>query len=46
MSKKNKFRKLTRMSNIGAMGEPNFLTSNAKKAFNHLNLAFVKTLIF
>ena len=29
--------------NIGAMGEPNFLTFDAKKAFNHLRLAFIKT---
>ena len=28
--------------NIGAIEEPNFLTLNAKKAFNHLQLAFIK----
>ena len=39
---RNPSRKLTRVSNIGAMGEPNFLTPNAKKAFNHLRLAFIK----
>ena len=31
-----------RMPNIGATKEPNFLTSNAKKAFNQLRLAFIK----
>ena len=30
------------MLNIGAIGEPNFLISNAKKVFNHLWLAFIK----
>ena len=30
------------MPNIGATGEPNFLTPNAKKAFNHLRLAFIE----
>ena len=33
------------MSNIGAIKEPNLLTPNAKKVFNHLQLAFIKTLI-
>ena len=42
---RNSSRKLTRMPNIGAIGEPNFLTLNAKKAFNHLQLAFIKVLI-
>ena len=28
--------------NIGATGEPNFLTPNAKKAFNYLRLGFIK----
>ena len=45
-SKNKKSRKSTRMPNIGAMGEPNFLTPNAKKAFNHLWLAFIEVLIF
>ena len=31
-----------RLLNIGASGEPNLLTPNAKKAFNHLRLAFMK----
>ena len=31
------------MPNIGVTEEPNFLTPNAKKAFNHLRLAFIKT---
>ena len=44
-SKNEKSRKLTRMPNIGATGEPNFLTPDAKKAFNHLRLAFIKVLI-
>ena len=39
---KNSSRNLTRVLNIGAIGEPNFLTLNAKKAFNHLRLAFIK----
>ena len=30
------------MPNIKATGEPNFLTTNAKKAFNHLRLGFIK----
>ena len=40
--KNEKSRKLTRVPNIGATGEPNFLTSDAKKAFNHLWLAFIE----
>ena len=39
---RNLSRKSTRMPNIGATGEPNFLTPDAKKAFNHLRLAFIK----
>ena len=46
LSKNKKFRKLTRMPNIGAIREPNFLTFNAKKAFNHLRLVFIKASIF
>ena len=42
MSKNEKSRKLTRVPNIEAIGEPNFLTSDAKEAFNHLRLAFIK----
>ena len=34
------------MPNIKAMEKPNFLTSDAKKAFNHLRLAFIKAPIF
>ena len=41
-SKNNKSRNSTRVSNIRATGEPNFLTPNAKKTFNHLRLAFIK----
>ena len=41
-SKNEKSRKSTRVSNVGATGEPNFLTPDAKKAFNHLQLAFIK----
>ena len=36
LSKNKKFRNLTCMPNIRAIEEPNFLTPNAKKAFNHL----------
>ena len=39
---RNSSRKSTRVSNIGATGEPNFLTPDAKKAFNHLRLAFIE----
>ena len=42
LSKNKKSRKLTHVPNIGAIREPNFLTPNAKKAFNHLRLAFIK----
>ena len=45
LSKNKKSRKSTCISNIGAMKKPNFLTSNAKKAFNYLQLAFIKALI-
>ena len=41
-SKNEKSRKLMHVSNVGAIGEPNFLTPDAKKAFNHLQLAFIK----
>ena len=42
LSKNKKSRKLTCMPNIGATGKLNFLTPNAKKAFNYLRLAFIK----
>ena len=45
LSKNKKSKKLTCVLNIGAMRKPNFLTSNAKKAFNHLRLAFIEALI-
>ena len=41
-----KSRNLTHVSNIEAIGKSNFLTSNAKKIFNYLRLAFIKALIF
>ena len=44
--KNEKSRKLTCIPNIGATREPNFLTLDAKKDFNHLWLAFIKALIF
>ena len=43
--KNKKSRKSTHVSNVGATGEPNFLTPDAKKAFNHLRLAFIKASI-
>ena len=45
-SKNKKSRKSIRMLNIGATRETNFLTSNAKKVFNYLQLVFIKALIF
>ena len=45
-SKNEKSRKSMRVPNIRATGKPNFLTSDAKKAFNHLWLAFIKAPIF
>ena len=42
LSKNNKSRNSTCVPNIGATGEPNFLTPDAKKAFNHLRLAFIE----
>ena len=41
-SKNEKSKKSTRVPNVGATGKPNFLTPNAKKAFNHLRLAFIE----
>ena len=43
---RNLSKKSTRMPNIGATKEPNFLTPNAKKTFNHLRLAFIEAPIF
>ena len=43
---RNLSRKSTRVPNIGVTREPNFLTPNAKKAFNRLRLAFIKAPIF
>ena len=40
--KNKKCRNLTHVPNIGATREPNFLTLDTKKAFNHLRLAFIK----
>ena len=40
---KNSSRKLMHVSNIRATEEPNFLTPDAKKTFNYLRLAFIKT---
>ena len=45
-SKNKKFRKLMYIPNIKTTRKLNFLTPNAKKAFNHLKLAFIKALIF
>ena len=42
LSKNEKSKKLTRVPNIRAMGEPNFLIPDAKNAFNYLRLAFIK----
>ena len=43
--KNKKSKKLTCMPNVRATRKPNFLTPNAKKAFNHLRLAFIKARI-
>ena len=43
---KNSSRKLTHMPNIGTTRELNFLTLDVKKAFNYLQLAFIKAPIF
>ena len=45
LSKNKKSKKLMYMPNIGATKEPNLLTFNTKKTFNHLQLTFIKTLI-
>ena len=41
-SKNKKSKKSTRTPNIEARRESNCLTPNAKEAFNHLKLAFIK----
>ena len=41
----NSFKNLTDIPNIRATKKSTFLTSNAKKIFNHLWLAFIKVLI-
>ena len=46
MSKSEKSRKSTLLPNIRAMEKSNFPTLDAKKAFNHLRLAFIKASIF
>ena len=46
LSKNNKSRNLMRVLNIGAIKKPTFITPNAKKAFNYLRQAFIKTSIF
>ena len=46
LSKNKKSRKSMRVPNIGATKKPNFLTPNAKKAFNYLQLVFIKAPIF
>ena len=45
LSKNEKSRNSTYMSNIRATRKPNFLTPNVKKTFNYLKLAFIKALI-
>ena len=40
--KNEKSKKLTYVPNVEATGESNFLTSNAKNAFNYLRLAFIE----
>ena len=45
LSKNKKFRKLTHVPNIRTTKKSNFLTSDAKKTFNYLRLAFIKALI-
>ena len=42
LSKNNKSRNLTCMPNIETTRESNFLTPDAKKIFNHSQLAFIK----
>ena len=42
----NLFKKSTYISNIGAIKKPIFLIPDAKKTFNYLQLAFIKTVIF
>ena len=42
LSKNEKSKKSKYMPNIGATGKPKFLTSDTKKAFNYLQLVFIK----
>ena len=42
LSKNNKSKNLTYISNIGAIRKSIFLTSNAKKIFNYLKQVFIK----
>ena len=44
-SKNKKFKNLTYIPNIEAIEKLKFLTFNAKKVFNYLQLAFIKGLI-
>ena len=44
--KNEKFKNLIYIPNIRAIRKPNFLTPNAKKIFNYLQLAFIKASIF
>ena len=44
-SKNEKSKKSMHVANVRAIEEPNFLTPDAKKAFNHLQLVFIKALI-
>ena len=46
LSKNEKIKNSTYMPNIGVTRKPNFLTSNTKKTFNYLQLAFIKAPIF
>ena len=46
LSKNNKSRKLTHVTNIKTTEKPNLLTPNNKKTFNQLQLVFIKALIF
>ena len=43
---KNLFKNLMYVPNMKTTREPNFLTPNTKKTFNHLWLAFIKASIF
>ena len=45
LSKNTKSRNLTYILNIKVIRKPNFLTPNAKKTFNYLQLGLIKALI-